>query len=233
MRKGPMIYLRTLVVLSTLGLASPLVHAQELDRYRDVHLGSNLATVAVANGLTPANAKLIHRRPATIHDLEWRPAFLGGSGEGDDPVREITFSFYNDQLFRIVINYNRQRTEGLTDTDLIGALTAIYGPPAVLGTAKPRASESARDLDQGTVLARWENADTSVTLLRARYPTPVSVVVLSKNLDNLARSASVEAIRLDLVEAPQREFDRKKTEADAVRVSEEAARPTNKAGFKP
>jgi hypothetical protein len=158
---------------------------------------------------------------------------VGGSGEGGDPVREITFSFYNDQLFRIVINYTRQRTEGLTDTDLIGALTPVYGSPPALGTVKPRASESARDLDQGTVIARWERADASVTLLRARYPTPVSLVVLSKSLDDRARSASVEAIRLDLVEEPQRVLDRQKKEADAVRVSEEAARPTNKAGFKP
>jgi hypothetical protein len=228
-----MIRLRALVVLSCLVLASALVQAQELGQYRDVRLGSNLVTVATANGLTPANARVIHRRPSTMQDLEWRPPFLGGSGVGDDPVREITFSFYDDQLFRIVVNYNRQRTEGLTDTDLIGALTAVYGPPAALGTVKPRASESARDLDQGTVIARWESADASVTLLRARYPTPVSLVVLSKRLDDLARTASTEAIRLDLVEEPQRESDRRQKEANAARAAEEAARPTNRAGFKP
>jgi hypothetical protein len=34
----------------------------------------------------------------------------------------MTFSFYNDQLFKIVIDYDRDRNEGLKDADMIDAL---------------------------------------------------------------------------------------------------------------
>jgi hypothetical protein len=230
-----MIHQRLVAALAcTLWLSSPLLEAQEVGRYRDVHLGSSLLSVAGANGLRSEDAKTIHQRPAIMQDLEWRPSRYSGDATGaSDPVREIVFSFYNDQLFRIVVNYDRERTEGLTNADLIGVLTGTYGPPATLASATPRASESRDYADQDAVIARWENAESSVALLRARYPTPVSLVVLSKRLSGLARTAEADAIRLERTAAPQREADRMKKEADAARASSEKARPTNKAAFKP
>jgi len=38
------------------------------------------------------------------------------------------FSFYNDQLSKLVVDYDHDRTAGLTDTDLIDALSIEYGP---------------------------------------------------------------------------------------------------------
>ena len=226
----------SIVLLSSLWLFPVVLDAQELDRYRDARLGSSLVAVATANGLTPADAKSVHQRPAIIQDLEWRsPRFLSASVATDDPVSQVVFTFYNDQLFRIVVGYDRQRTEGLTDADLIETLSATYGSPSALaGTSrKPRVSESSEDRDPATVIARWENPESSVTLLRQSYPTPVSLVVLSKRLAYHARAAATEGARLDRIEAPQRELDRRRQEADAVRVSGENARPANKAKFKP
>lgn len=230
-----MIRMRTLMFVSLgLWLSGPVLDAQTLDRYRNVQLGSGVAAVAVANGLTSADGKVIHERPATIYELEWRSALsLGGTEAAGDPVRGITFSFYNDQLFRIVVNYDRERTEGLTDADLIAAIAATYGPPMTSTAAKLRASEAGANLDQATAIARWENGDASITLLRARYPTPVSLLVVSQRLDKLARVASAEAIRLDVLEGPRREVDRKKQEAEALRLADEKARPANKAAFRP
>jgi hypothetical protein len=220
-------------VFGVLLTAHPL-HAQEISRYREVEMGSPLLSVAGLSGLTPADAKVIHQRPAIIQDLEWRPGrSFSGSTVQDDPVREVVFSFYNDRLFRIVVHYDRDRTLGLTDMDLIEALSVVYGAPATRTVATPRAAETSDEVDEDTVVARWENAESSVALLRAAYPTPVRLVLLSKRLAALARTATAAAVRLDDREAPQREVERLKKEADANRVAQGQARPANKAAFKP
>ena len=39
-------------------------------------------------------------------------------------LKKVIFTFYNDQLSRIVVSYDRDRTEGLTAEDLIEAVSA-------------------------------------------------------------------------------------------------------------
>jgi hypothetical protein len=220
-------------VFGVLLTAHPL-HAQEISRYREVEMGSPVLSVAGLSGLTPADAKVIHQRPALLQDLEWRPGrSFKGSTIKDDPVRQVMFSFYNDQLFRIVVNYDSDRTLGLTDMDLIEALSVAYGSPATGTVARPRAAETSDSVDEDTVVARWENAEFSVALLRATYPTPVRLVLLSKRLAILARTATAAAVRLDDREAPQREVERVQKEADAARAAQGQARLANKAAFKP
>ena len=226
------------ILISVLSLSAPLVHAQDLGHHRDMRLGSNVLAVAGAHGLLSKDAKTVHARPALIQNLEWRSKrFLSASvAADDDALNDITFSFYNDQLFRIVANYDRKRTEGLTDADLIEAMTTAYGPPQPLAQArkgKTHPSLQNEHIDEGQVIARWEDADSTVSLLRTRYPAEVSLVVLSKRLTALAQSAELEAARLDRLEAPRREAARLQQEADEVRVSAEKARPANKAIFKP
>jgi hypothetical protein len=222
------------IAVSGVMLSAQLLYAQDLSRYREVEMGSTLLSVAGVNGVTPADAKVIHERPAVIQDLEWKPGrSMNDPTVQEDPVREVVFSFYNDQLFRIVVNYHRDRTLGLTDTDLIESLSVAYGSPATRTVPRPRVSETTDDFDEETVVARWENADSSVALIRATYPTPVRLVLLSKRLAGLARTAAAAAVRLDEREAPQREVQRLKTEADATRVAQGKARPVNKAAFKP
>lgn len=234
-----MITIRTCTLLiAVLSLHAPPLHAQDLDHHRDTRLGSNVLAVAGAHGLSSGDAKTVHERPALIQNLEWRSrSFLSASMATDDPVTGITFSFYNDQLFRIVANYDRQRTEGLTDSDLIEAMNTAYGPPQLLAVARtgkipPQTAGNWR-ADEDQVIARWEDAESTVTLLRARDAAAVRLVVLSKRLTDLARSADVEATRLDRVEAPGREAARRLKEADETRVAAEKARPANKAIFKP
>jgi hypothetical protein len=234
-----MITTRTCTILiGVLSLTAPLLHAQDLGRHRDMSLGSNVAAVAGAHGLSSKAVKNVHERPALIQNLEWRSQrFLGESSTANDPLNDITFSFYNDQLFRIVANYDRVRTEGLTDADLIEAMTTAYGQPRPLQPARTakRSPQSARNAyaDDEQVIARWEDAESAVTLLRTRYPAAVKLVVISKRLASLAQSAEVEAERLDRFEAPGREAARLRQEADDTRVSGEKARPANKAVFKP
>ncbi len=55
----------------------------------------------------------------------------------------------------------------------------------------------------------------------------------STRLENLARTASAAAVRLDKDEAPQREIDRQKNEASDLAAAQEKAKTENKAQFKP
>jgi hypothetical protein len=99
--------------------------------------------------------------------------------------------------------------------------------------ARPRISETSDNVDEDRVVARWENAESSVAPLRAAYPTPVRLVLLSKPLAGLARTAAAAALRLDVQEAPQREVERAQKEADDARAAHGKARPANKAAVKP
>jgi hypothetical protein len=233
-----MITTRTCTILAAvLSLNLPILHAQDLSHHRDLRLGSDVLAVTGAYGLSSKDVKTVHERPALIQNLEWRSRrFLSASVAMDDPLSDLTFSFYDNQLFRIVANYDRKQTEGLTDADLIEAMTTSYGPPQPVPparTAKTSPQSLRTSADEGQVIARWEDPEATVTLLRTRYPAAVSLVVLSKRLTGLAQSAEVEAARMERLEAPRREAARVQKEADETRLAAEKARPANKAIFKP
>ena len=77
-------------------------------RYRDFELGSNLTAITALTTTPPSQVKIVHARPAVIQAFEWRPRYFSGSGSSPtDPVALVTFNFYNDQLFEIVVDYDR------------------------------------------------------------------------------------------------------------------------------
>jgi hypothetical protein len=213
-------------------LAPSTLYGQDLLKYREFLLGSNLAAVTKTGAGSLENVKVLHQRPALIQELRWRPQSYTTTAGPSDPVREVTFSFYDDQLFRIVVEYDRQRIEGLTDADLVESITAIYGTALLTATALPTGpAESAPDRDQ--VVACWADAESSLTLLRSTYPTSLRLVISLTRLQDLAAVAASEAIRLDRQEAPQREIDRNQKAAEDGRIAAEQARGANKPAFKP
>jgi hypothetical protein len=196
-----------------------------------------LARVSAQVKASAADVRIIHQRPALIQDLQWRvPYFAVDSTQPrKDPVQQITFGFYDDQLYRITIDYDRQRIEGMIESDLISALTDVYGP-VTTPTLKPKTTPtvaSSIDIAWGKPVSQWGNAEYSVVLLRSSFGTGYRVVVTSTELDALARSAALEAVRLDEREAPLREVARQKQEAEDARASQERARAANKAAFRP
>jgi hypothetical protein len=209
------------------------ISAQEPLRYREFQLGSDLASVAKLTGAAPSAAKVIHQRPALLKDLEWRPRyFSGGVSPRTDPVDLMVFRFYDDQLFRVVVDYDRDRTAGMTEVDMIEAIAATYGPalkPLPKASRTPVVPYGAPD----TPLAIWGDAEYSVTLLRVAYPESFRLVVAFTRLENLARTATAEALRLDAREAPQRELARQKKEAEESLAAQEKAKVENKAVFRP
>jgi hypothetical protein len=216
-------------------LSTPLTHAQDLSRYRDFQFGMNLPTVAKRADLKQSDARAVHQRPARIEELDWRPqSFLKTSPQAQgDPVKDVLFSFYNGELFRMVVNYDPDRTKGLTNDDMVGAISATYGN-ATRPAAKTINFSSAQGYSETEkVMARWEDSQYSFNLFRSSYQPKFGMVVYSKRLEALARLAVVEAIRRDEQEAPQREVERQRKEAQETRSAEEKARLSNKENFRP
>src|SRR5712691_2316307 len=204
--------------------------AGDLSSYRAFHLGMDLQAVEKQAEMKTSEAKMIHQRPAVIQELEWRPRRFPGPAPESDPVKDILFSFYNGQLFRIIVNYDRYRTEGMTAEDMIDAISTTYGlaaRPTVEILFPSAYSEKVK------VIARWEDAEYSLNLVRSPYQPSFALFAFSKQLDTLAQSAAIEAKRLDAQEAPQREADLQKKLGEDNRAQQEKARMANKPGFRP
>jgi len=220
-------------VSAPLPLSAPFIDAPDLSRYREFQFGMNLLAVAKQADVKPSEARVIHQRPAVIQELEWRPSRSIGSSPQGDPVKEVLFSFYNGELFRMVVNYDQLKTEGLTDEDMIEAISAKYGT-ATRPDAKIILFSSFQVYnDSEKVIARWEDSQYSFNLFRSSYQPTFGILVLAKRLDALAGAAIVEAIRLDEREAPQREIARQKKQAEEDHAAQEQARLVNKPSFRP
>src|ERR1041384_2770703 len=160
--------------------------------YREYTLGASTADVIARAGAAPRDLKKLYERPALLEDLSWRPPYTSGRNPADrDSVAGIVFSFIDNQLFKMVIDYDRSRTEGLTKDDMIASLTAIYGTPSAPASAPQRSANES--LDASTVLARWRQGDTSITLQQSRYGGEFRLVILSAPLEALARKAQAAA----------------------------------------
>jgi hypothetical protein len=197
------------------GVPSAATPAKDLSKYRTFRLGTDLPTIAKQVGASPSQAKVVQRRPALIQALEWRPQPLGPSLQPES-VNEAIFSFYDGELFRIAINYDRYETEGLTSDDLIEAISATYGlaekplPPA--NTAEGKYG------DREEIVARWQDSEHDFQLIRSSYGPTFRLVGTLKRLEALAQSSLTEAKRLDDKEAPQREEARVAGEKETERV---------------
>jgi hypothetical protein len=228
-----------LLTLSIVALAplaalaqAPAALAPDRIGYRKYVLGQSVAEVAGLAGLRLVDARTIHERPARIQELEWRAPFGHPATEQADPVRDIVFTFCDDQLFRVAVNYHPDRTEGLTDGDIIGSLAVTYDLPARgRPTAAQRAATDA--VSDTVVVASWDTPDAWLTLLRNVHRREFQLVLTSKSLGVAARAAALEAMRLDTIEAPQREREQRRADAAGEVAAKERTRTTNRAAFKP
>jgi hypothetical protein len=223
---------RPLVIAVGLILGGQLAFAQDVSRYRAYALESSLDSVVAASGARAADAKTLHERPATIQELEWRAPYVDSRDTLADPVREISFTFYNDALYQVIVNYDRDRTEGLADGDIVEALSAVYGVRK-LASARTRTNPPDEAFPDSIVVARWENADSLLTLMRESHTPEFQLILVSKSLSARARTAVREAVRLDAIEAPRREAAQRKKEAGEASAARDKTRIANKAAFRP
>lgn len=220
-----------LVLAVSFLLSGQMALAQDISRYRVYALESSVDSVVAASGARPADAKTLHERPAAIRELQWRAPYVSSTAVVADPVREIGFTFYNDALYKVVVTYDRHRTEGLTNKDLLDALSVMYGVP--VAPSKAPTSPPVEAPYDSAVIARWESAESRVTLIRGSYAADFQLIVLSKRLDLQAKNAIREAIRLDAVEAPRREAEQRKKEMGDASAARDKTRVANKSAFRP
>ncbi len=212
------------------GVIPAATMAGDLSKYRNFQLGTDLSTVAKQAGANPSEAKVIHRRPALIQELEWRPQRLGSSSQ-TETAKEVVFSFYDGELFRIVVDYDRYETEGLTAADFVDAISATYGP-AARPTAPAKVAPGSY-VDQEEILAQWQDSQYRFDLIRSSYGPAFRLVGVIKRLEAPAQAATLEAKRLDDQEAPQRDAARIATEEEAAKTKLEKARLVNRPKFRP
>jgi hypothetical protein len=204
--------------------------AGDLSMYRTFQLGTDLPTIAKQAGVNAAQATVIHRRPALIQELAWRPQFTGPSGAAET-AKDVVFSFYDGRLFRITVGYDRYQIDGLTVDDLVEAISTSYGSatrPAVVPGATPAGFG-----DHDEMLAQWQDPQYGFSLIRSSYGRDFKLVGTLKELNAQAEAATIEAVKLDLEDAPQREAARVAKEDETERVRLEKARLANKAKFRP
>jgi hypothetical protein len=190
----------------------------------------DLDAVAKITAANSAQLRDIHRRPALIQELAWRPQPLGASSK-PEPVEEVVFHFYNGKLFRIVVTYDRHETEGLTPGDFAEAISASYGVAVKPTVASPTAADPYADREE--LLARWEDPQYRYDLVRSAYKSSFKLVGVWKELEAPAQAAALEAKRLDDLEAPQREAARMVSEQADATAKLEKARLLNKSRFRP
>ena len=211
------------------------IAAQAAFQYREYTLESSVAAVLAVSPIRMSQPKTLHERPASIQEVRWRAPYMGLGDERTDPVNEVLFSFYNDQLYQIVVTYDQGRMAGLTNDDVVSTLSATYGAPLLRNT---RTSHTPRDVDVRAdmlIVAAWEDASSWLSLVRSSsaISPQFQLVLISKRLNSPARSAILEARRLDALEAPQRELERRAQAAAVAAKAEKKTREANKAAFRP
>jgi hypothetical protein len=209
-------------------LSAPLIRGQDLSKYRSFSLGMRLPELSSQVDLRPLQTKLIQKHPAVIQELTFWPLNSSDYSLQTDSVWQIFFSFYNGELFRILVTYDRDATHGLTAEDMVEAISTKYGTatrPA--GEINFPTNELYRSTEK--IIARWEDSQYSINLVRSKFLNSFALVMFSKRLDVQADAAIAKSIKLDGQEDPQKEIDRQKKEADDL----EAARQTNRKTFRP
>jgi hypothetical protein len=197
-------------------LSAALVRGQDLSKYRDFRLGMSLPELSSQVDLRPLQTKLIQKHPAVIQELTCWPGGSSDYSRQTDSVWQIFVSFYNDKLFRILVTYDQDATRGLTAEDMVEAISTKYGAPT-----KPvgEISFPTNELYKSTqkVIARWEDSDYSINLVRSRVLNSFALVMFSKRLDAQAEAAIAKS------------FDRQNKETDDL----EAARQKSRKIFHP
>ncbi len=215
--------------LCVLALISSAAFGADFSTYRGFSIGESPASVAAMGSLSVSEVKTEHARPDLIQSMEWRPRT--GSNSNSDSVQDGKVQFLNGKLYRVVVNYDPNKLEGMTASDLVVGISEIYGTATDPGGEVPY--QSIYGGKTAPVLARWGDGEHRINLVQVDRRFGYALILTSLHLDELAQSAIAESIRLDAVEAPLRKQaeDARQAEAAAHRMQE--TRSENVTHFKP
>jgi hypothetical protein len=210
--------MRCVVVFLAMALFSvPVIHGQDLSKYRTFSFGMTLADIAKQTDAKPTDATVVYELPALIEELTWRPRQPINSSGPAEPVQKILFSFYNGALYRMLVTYDSSATAGLTDEDMIGVVSAKYGtatrPVAEVNfPTEPSYRKSER------VVARWEDSQYSFNLLRSYWSNAFEIVMFAKHMDAQAGISIAESVKLEQQQVPQKAAARVTKEAEDLEL---------------
>ena len=193
--------------------SAQLIYGQDLSKYRTFSFGMSLATVSKQVNLDASELQLIHQQPAVIQELTWYPPQPFGSSRAAEPVQKILFSFENGALYRMLVTYDSSAIKGLTDEDMIRVISAKYGV-ATRPVAEVNFPTNPSYNSTEKVIARWEDNQYSLSLIRSSVPETFAIVMFDKRLDAQAEVSIAESVQLERQEAPQKEAARVKKVAD-------------------
>ena len=226
-------YVSFLTLTCAIALAVPALSASpSLSQYRGATLGQPVETVVEALKLAASDVKILHEAPALVQQVTWKPRaqFSGGTGDAD-PIVEMLLTFHAGRLAQITVTYDRARTQGLTDADLLEAMGATYGTSMLVPVVRQPPVSAA--ITTRATIGRWEDAEALVILWREQFPNRIGLTLTSLAADAALQQAIADGVRLETAAAPGRELARRSAEADAIRARDEKIRLENKAKFKP
>ncbi len=191
---------RSMLVAAGLAASATLAAAQGPARYRSYAMGDSVLAISRQIGLPVADAHSMPAVAGAVQELRWHARHVHpGAVSSGDPVDRLVFSFYEHRLFRIVVDYAPHRTAGMTEEDMVLAVSRLYGAP-LRPTLLPSEDDLRRTRRAETVVARWARGDQSVALLSIEGQTAFRIIVVSPALQALARAAGEReslATRLD------------------------------------
>jgi hypothetical protein len=232
-QEAPMMNRRAVTLAAfALVLGAPPLVAQAPFQYREFALASSVATIVRLSGARTSDTRTTYERPAKIQELVWRAPYVKSRSD-TDPVDRILFRFLEDQLYQVVVTYDRERIEGLTNDDLVQSISATYGVPVLKYAKTDQDPQRLEGYQDATIVMQWEDAAGQLTLTRGTSSPRVQLTLTSKELRPRADAAIAEAVRLDALEAPQRELERRQKQADDAQKASQDARETNKVSFRP
>jgi len=84
----------------------------------------------------------------------------------------------------MVVEYDPVNTKGLTTDDLIQSISAVYGAAAKSATrTTTRYSGSYGSTEPAEVLARWQDPNDSLSLVRVSYQQAYALIAISRRVD--------------------------------------------------
>jgi len=183
---------RVVPVLLCIATATSPVAAQSGSRYRTYRMGDDVLAIARQAGVPSPAATAVPGALGAVQELRWRPQYVRpGDRPSTDPVARLVFCFYEDQLFRIVVDYSSDRTEGMTEADMVAAVSRVYGSPAK--RTFPPTPVGLRPLrPEDSVVAQWTDGELQVALLAIRGRTAFRMIVASAALEWIARTAGAQ-----------------------------------------
>jgi hypothetical protein len=223
------LHVHTALAVAFIVLAStPLFGGGQWSRYRGVTLGDSVAAAVERLEILEPTIKVVYERPSLVQELTWRPhRFISGVVVNADPLADLVLTFMDGRLVRMTATYDRDRTEGLSDTDFVELLGTTYG----LARLESRPTGVVRAEPRRTI-ASWGDDDALVRLWSEEHPRRVGLTITSQG-DIALQAALADGRIAEREAAPQREVARQAAAAALLKEREEKTRLANKANFKP